>query len=372
MTRFYFKKTVKLLSLVATVLGLSSCLNSEDPYTAGFVFSKPTSTVTMIYANNTSDSIIFFSYGNWSLTTSSSVSNWYSVSENSGKGGVVYGLPVTFRQNTYGESRYGQLKFTDTAHPGEASATIYYWQYATRGDGSLGNAADVSSISGTDGSLFTFSYDEQHRPLSVNISKDGSVLHSLSLSYNGADSMLTVRDKDKTLTGRFSRGYQPQQLIGSGDTIGYTSQYNALGYPVSTNLAFNLVHRTFNSSKAEAFLLNNQPLTPDSLHCADSITILNRNNDITLTQRYKMHYSSADNRHQSVDANQLIFGTEQCDPYQLLSLFRYARQTSIVSELTGATENDRILVSTTLNSDKSVSTMTVKRNDEEITYTFEY
>lgn len=355
-------------------LCMASCLNTDDAYTAGFAFIKPTANVTALYANNTLDSIIFYSYGSWSLTTSAAMAgNWFSVATNSGKGETVYRLPVSFKQNTTGEGRYGSMKFTDTAHPDEASATIYYWQYATRGDGSLGSAADVKTISGTDGSLFAFNYDEQHRPLSVTISKDGNLLHSLALSYNTTDSMLTVRDKDKTLAGHFSRGYQPQQLIGSGDTIGYTSQYNALGYPVQANVAFNLVHRSHNSIRAYSFLLNDQPLAPDSLHCADSISFVSRNNDNNVTLRYKMHYSSADNRYQSVDANQLIPGVEQCDPYQLLSLFRYTRQTSIVSEMTGSTENEHFVVTTTQNTDRSLHTMTVRRTGgDEITYTFEY
>ena len=352
---------------------MASCLGNDDTYTAGFVFNKPTSAVTMVYANNTSDSIIFFSYGDWSMTTNAAyVGNWLSISANSGKGETIYNLPVTFKQNATDESRYAEVKFSDTAHPGNASATIYYWQYATRGDGSLGSAADVSTISGTDGSLFTFTYDEQHRPLSVKINKNETLLQSLTLSYNTTDSILTVRDKEKTLTGHFNRGYQPQQLIGSGDTIGYTSQYNSVGYPLSTNYAFNLVHRSFNSTKASSYLLNNQPLSPDSLHCADSITFVSKDTYNSVTQRYKIHYSSADNRRQSVDANQLILGAEQCDPYLLLSLFRYARQTSIVSEMTGLTENDHVIVTMTLNADKSIHTMTVRRLDNEITYTFEY
>ncbi|MBQ9356409.1 MAG: BACON domain-containing protein [Prevotella sp.] len=188
-------RKVKLIAVLATALSLASCLGTDEPYTAGFVFIKPTANVTMLYANNTSDSIIFYSYGNWNLNTSAAMGgNWFSVAPTSGNGQVVYSLPVSFKQNTTGESRYGELRFTDTAHPGDANATLYFWQYATRGDGSLGNAADVKAISGTDGSHYEFSYDELHRPLSLKVSKDGTLLHSLSLSYNNADSILTVRD----------------------------------------------------------------------------------------------------------------------------------------------------------------------------------
>ena len=133
--------------------------------------------------------------------------------------------------------------------------------------------------------------------------------------------------------------------------------------------AFNFEHRRQGHPTTRyAYLLGGKSLEPDSLHCADSLRIDDGNG----VRHLKFNYSKADNRCQSVDVNQLLFGAEGCDPYQLLSLFRFTRSTSIVSHTEGRTPADNIIVSTTLNADKSVSTMTVVRQGEEITYTLEY
>ncbi|MBQ9356410.1 MAG: hypothetical protein IJT98_03880 [Prevotella sp.] len=153
-----------------------------------------------------------------------------------------------------------------------------------------------------------------------------------------------------------------------------------MGYPVQPGMAFNLVHRSFSSVKAYAFLLGGQQLAPDSLHRADSLTIINKTKEFNVTERLKMYYSQADNRHQSVDANQIVFGAEQCDPYQLLSLFRYTRSTSIVSKIEHLGDQTYD-VTVKLNADNSVAEMTVRQTQywlgapptvTDITYTFEY
>ena len=81
-------------------------------------------------------------------------------------------------------------------------------------------------------------------------------------------------------------------------------------------------------------------------------------------------YAQKDNRRQSVDVNQLLLGVEECDPYLLLSLYRYCRNTSIVSRARGS--KDDISVEAELNSDQSVSRLTVANGKETIVYTFEY
>ena len=88
----------------------------------------------------------------------------------------------------------------------------------------------------------------------------------------------------------------------------------------------------------------------------------------------ELTYSANDNRCQSIDANQLVRGVEECDPYLLASLFRYTRSTSILKKAKGkqGEENVEYNVSTTLNNDKSIHTMTVSKGAESITYTFNY
>ena len=185
---------------------------------------------------------------------------------------------------------------------------------------------------------------------------------------------LRVKARERLFkVGKYAGDYQPQRLIGSGDTIGYYSQYYSNAMPVSASNAFNLEHHTFNGTNTYyAFKLGGQNLDPDSLHCADSLRIALVTTDNAQVKKMKLHYSKGDNRCQSVDVNQLVLGAEQCDPYQLRSLFRYARNTSILSEVTTDKEADRITVATTLNPDRSVKTLTVGRAASEVTYTFEY
>ena len=360
-----------------------SCLEEKDPYNAGFVFRKPTSVYNMLYANNQVDTISFMSYGRWSVNSSTNMGgNWCNFEYTSGHGSTLYTFPIHFQQNNTGIGRGVQLNFADTDHPGDASALVIFWQSATRGDGTLGNAPDVKTITGSDGSHFEFTYDDQHRPLSLRITKDEALVRSLSLRYNDNDSTLTVQDMTKTLTGSYSKDYQPVRLIGSSDTVGYYSQYYSNGMPVSMVYAFNLEHHSYNGDNTYyAFKLGGQSLSADSLHCADSLRIAVTTKETTQVTKMKLNYSKNDNRCQSVDVNQLVFGTEQCDPYQLLSLFRVARNTSIVSSI--ESDKGKCDVEVSLNADKSVAQLTVNRSgsilgneassqEPSVTYTFEY
>ena len=311
----------------------------------------------------------FFSYGNWQASLVDGQMGWCTLDQNQGKAETIYSFPVRFAQNTTGSSRKAQFRFFDANHPNDAYVSILYWQYATRGDGSMGSAADVRAITGSDGSRFEFTYDEQHRPTSLNITKDGTGLHNISLRFNDADSILTVTNGMRTMRGTYGNDYQPNLLVGENDTIGYYSQYYDGYIQASANYAFNIEHHSYGQpTKRYAMKLGGQSLLPDSLHNADSLRIGTDH----VVESLKLHYSNIDNRCQCVDVSQLIFGTEDCDPYQLLALFRYARNTSIVSEATGKNDDERITVSPTLNANGSVSTLTVTRRGEQIVYTFEY
>ena len=348
---------------------LTSCLETDDPYNAGFVFNKPAQAVNAIYANNVLDSVIFYSYGNWYAVASEGQTGWCTLDRMQGNAESIYSIPLRFQQNTTDNSRSVRYTFYDANHPDDAHATILYWQYVTRGDGSLGSAADVKAITGSDGSRFEFAYDAQHRPTSLNITKEGAGLHSLSLSFNDNDSILSVFNGQGTMRAKYGNDYQPQLLVGEGDTVGYYSQYYDGYLQASANYAFNIEHRSSGRPiKRYAIKLGGQSLLPDSLHNADSLRIGTDH----VIESLKLVYSQTDNRRQSVDVNQLIFGAEECDPYQLLSLFRYARNTSIISEATGKNEEDRITVSTQLNGDRSVNMLTVTRRGQQIVYTFEY
>ncbi|MCR4602180.1 MAG: hypothetical protein K5683_01430 [Prevotella sp.] len=361
-----------LMAALAVLVMTASCMDDKEAYNAGFYFSKPAYVVNAVFANNLTDSIAFVSYGNWRVATDNLGGGWCTIPVTTGKGNTFYSFPVTFQQNTSGAGRSTQITFSDTDHPGEASSTLVYFQYATRGDGTLGSAPDVKNITGSDGSTFEFSYDVQHRPLSLLITRDAQVLHKLTLAYNDRDSIMTVTDRTKSMTSQYAKDYQPLRLVGGGDTLGYYAQYYSNGMPASANNAFNIEHHTINGNNTYyAFLLSGQSLMPDSLHNADSLRIATRNGQDYQVAKYKLSYSNVDNRCQSVDANQLVFGTEQCDPYQLLSLFRYARHSSVLSSLVSDTQAT-ISVTTTLNADRSISSLTTQHNGETITYTFQY
>ena len=204
-------KTLCAMGLGAVLT--TSCLTNDDPYTAGFSFLKPTNGSGLLYANNVSDTIVMFSYGDWAANNYTGYTNSFAtLSVKSGHGGAYYAIPISFTQNTTGEGRMAGYTFTDTAHPGDAYSYLLYYQYATRGDGSLGSAADVRAITGSDGSLITLAYDELHRPTSLTMKKGDEVLQSLAISYNDRDSIMYVNDRGNEYQSFYYNDYQPAIL----------------------------------------------------------------------------------------------------------------------------------------------------------------
>jgi hypothetical protein len=364
------KKT--LFGIMAAATMLTSCLNDEGTYRAGFGIESPTSNISYYYANNVSDSLIFYGYGNWDIIDMNGYDNsWITVPTRQGKGSVLYSQLVNFEQNTTGSGRTAAIQIRDTNHPGEAHVSLAFIQYATRGDGSLGSAADVKSITGSDGSNITLEYDVLHRPTSVKIQKSEQTLNNLQISYG--KKMMAVKDVKKGLTYSVDceNDYQPQMLISGGDTVGYFSRYysSMVVAPANYIFNFNFEHRgVLNSSCVTyRFTYGKYSLNPDSLHNCDSLFYYDNQK---LMRKLALSYGEQDNRYQSVDANQLLLGVEACDPYLLASLFRYARNTSIIAE--AKNDDEQIQVSATLNADKSIHQLMVKRDDETITYTFNY
>ena len=182
---------------------------------------------------------------------------------------------------------------------------------------------------------------------------------------------MTVKDVKKGITYSVDcdKDYQPQLLINSGDTVGYFNRFYSSMAVAPANYIFNFEHRGALTSSCVTyrFTYNKYSLNPDSLHICDSIFYYDNQK---LTRKLALSYGEQDNRHQSVDANQLLLGVEACDPYLLASLFRYARNTSIIAE--AKNDKEKIQVSATLNADKSIHQLMVRRDDETITYTFNY
>ena len=362
------KKT--LFGIMAAATMLTSCLNDEGNYRAGFGIDSPTNSINYYYANNVSDSLIFFGYGDWDIIDMDGyVNSWVTVPTRKGKGSVIYSQLMTFQQNTTNESRTAAIQIRDTNHPGDANVSLAFIQYATRGDGSFGSAADVKSITGDDGTNITFDYDEQHRPTLVKMQKSDKTFSNLQLTY-GREQM-TVKDikNNTTFTVNCARDYQPYLMQNSTDTIGYFSRYYPSYAQVPANYIFNFEHRGLAGYNCVTyqFPYNKYSLAPDSIHNADSLFYY-KNNKKTL--ELGLTYGQVDNRYQSVDANQLLLGVEECDPYLLASLFRYTRNSNIISE--AKNDNEQIIVSSELNTNKSISQLTVKRGSETVIYTFNY
>jgi len=363
---------VKTLLFFAVGSALAvSCLDDKDNYYAGFPVS--TAKHPYIYANNVLDTLYVVGYGDWSLSANDYNGNWCHLSLTGGQANVLYTTPVTFDQNTTGQARSASYTVTDNAHP-DIQASFGFIQYATRGDGSLGNAAEVKTITGSDGSLIELDYDEQHRPLRLTMKKNDERLHDFTFTYSDYDSLLSVRTSNAgTLTGKYNQGYQPAGMLLSGsDTVMYRQQTNSFEQIYSSVLTFNIEFRRARGEyMAQALRAPRSSLAPDSIHNSDSLRYQHRYVDGTkYTQLLKLNYSKMDNRCQSVDVNQLLLGVEECNPYQLLSLFRYGRNSNIISSATSG--NDTILMEAQLNSDKSVSQLTVSRGEHQIVYTFKY
>ena len=365
-------KHIQMLCIAGAILSLAtSCLKDEGNYQAGFPVLGTKS--TYMYANNVTDSFYVASYGPWKITAEDN-SNWIKLDLMEGKGYASYSFGIKMEQNTTGKERSARYNIKDTSHPDDAYLNWNFRQLATRGDGSLGNAAMVSSITGSDNSKITLTYDSLHRPLTLVMTKDDVQLHALTLSYQDYSQKMTVNTGTTQLTATCDNSYQPQMLTSTTDTIRLVEQtyfnlYHSKAY------AFNIEQcRADGSYAVFAHLVNEMNAYPDSLHCTDSLRYQSRKGRNGAIDREYMglSYSTQDNRCQSVDVNQLILGVERCNPYLLLSLYRYARSSKIISLASFERDADNITVRAELNADKSVKKLFVTRYSETITYEFTY
>lgn len=360
-------KTLKIaLACVATMLLVTSCLKDKESYQAGF--SRLTSVKAYHFANDLSDQLVVESYGNWDITSSGQPADWCQLSPLRGYAGSST-VEVTFSENKTGKSRQTVFSIADRDHADEAYSTFVIGQLATRGDGSLGNAAAVKSITGSDGSRVEATYDELHRPLTATIKKADELLWKLEFKY--APETMTVETNHGQFTADMTYDYQPsKQLVNGASKVSFKEDeyFNLL----SSQYAFQIVYyQNDDNYEGLSYLMPSvRCLLPDSLHNADSLKYIRSvAGNVELT-KMKPTYSQIDNRCQSVDVNQLLLGVERCNPFLLFSLFRQARNTSIISEL--KTGSDNITVKAELNADKSVRQLQVTRGGEAITYTFEY
>lgn len=361
-------RLTKIFSVSAAVLMLTtSCLDDKGNYQAGF--ARLGLKHSAVYANTLSDSLYVASYGSWQILPMNTA-NWCQIQMLKGGAYTNYSIGMTIEENTTGETREALYRIEDINHPDEGYQQWRLLQYAIRGDGSLGNAAMVSGITGTDGSAYAFTYDKLHRPLTLTMKKDGTTVTSLKFSYSDASGELTVQGNTGELKSTYEMDdYQPGDIVGPTDSVLYVEQFVTRDW-----YAFNVERRqTGGKISAYAYKVATPSIDPDSLHNADSLIYLKREGAVNVSEeRLKLVYSKMDNRCQSVDVNQLLLGVDHCNPYMLLSLYRYARNSNILSQALNGKDAETINVSATLNSNKSVKTLTVARGAATVTYTFDY
>lgn len=355
-------KTLKIIASFAAALSLTSCLDS--PSNDYHQITPPMSEIA--YANTRTGRLEFMSVQEWQITPLAS-SNWLTIDKMSGPAGYYNVLHLTFEPNGTGQWRYTTFLLQDKT-AADISCNFAIYQYATRGDGSMGCAGLVKKITGTDGSEINISYGIYFTPTEITMSKNGEQLRHLTFTH-GNDSLYTIQDGSITLKSKYNNGFQPtEDFISTTDTVGIVSGGNgsALFRPIYLN-----------SSKKKSVGMSidfvNQETGVDAQRAADSVRYVYINADGEKEwYRFKTDCSNnIDNRYQTVDVNQLFMGIEKCDPYCLLGIFRYTRCSYIYKSMTY--QDKSYTLEPTLNSDKSVKELKVTNPDGQvITYTFEY
>lgn len=360
-------KVLKIMALgLAVVPTLYSCLGDGNSQN-GFVLHNEPSTA---YANTPKTALAFTAYGAWKMTVDGS---WVTPALTSGNGMTIYNIPLTLTANTTHAMRTSRLTLQDTSD--EANLAINLSQYGTRGDGSWGDAALVKEINGSDDSKITFSYDSASRPTSVTITKGEKTLHNLSFSWG--DSLVTVSGDD-SYSVAYQSGFQLSSVECSTDTLAYVYSYDTysldyvgqLGQALSTGEWSRYL--ALYKGQLGSFGRTTSADWPDKERKADSIKYDRHYADGSVLKEYMAVTASAvDNRCQSIDANQLLLGIDNCNPYLLLGLYRNLRSTSVIAEAT--TSTTKRTMTTTLNSNKSIATLTVADDKGgSVTYNFSY
>ncbi|MBO5186004.1 MAG: hypothetical protein J6B91_03005 [Prevotella sp.] len=359
-------KSIKLFIMAAILPLLASCLDNDET-NSGFSAVGGSSG----YANTTNGYIQFASLGNWYIVQDAST-DWLKIDLMKGDGYSLYFIPTHFSQNTTGNMRMARIRIQD-ANESDAYTMFSIGQYATRGDGSLGNAPLVKTITCDDGAEFNITYDDKCRPNIFSMNRDGALVYDMSFDYNDSDTTLYVYSGSNTLEGRFDVGYQPDQLTSRNDSVTCRNSVyaNSIAIMVERRLAGG---EQYGVSQLFA---GGQRFGADDEHVADSLKYRHIYSDgrQTYGEDLKLYFgeenTKVSNRNQSVDVNQLLLGMEECNPYMLLSLFRNMRNSYVITKAAG--KDGDYTVATTLNPDKSVSTMTVTdKNGNKKTYTFGY
>lgn len=367
------------------------------------------------YANEYSDSLKFLSYSPWKIEQTEGDEGFVTINgQTSGKGNMIVSYGVTLSENTTGKSRFATYQIVDSEDASRAKASLRYVQFATRQDGALGNAAEVKNISGSDGSNIDITYDNRHRPLSISMSA-GDMKREITFAYDDyentvtatqskyefsyADTLFTYNNvklngsyEDCFLPNVNSYIYQPRLLmtLNSSETALVNTFNDTRNYIKQTMAYQAFSNNGIEYSFANGFMVKNSignkfaqaigvyynsksKLDVDSIYKADSIGVERVYSDNKhKSEMYKLSFSNISNRMTTVDANQLMEGVANCDPYLLLSFYKLARQSYVFAKAEGK-KGARYTFDTKANADGSIKTLTVTdANGNKTTYTFRY
>lgn len=367
------------------------------------------------YANEYSDSLKFLSYSPWKIEQTEGDEGFVTINgQTSGKGNMIVSYGVTLSENTTGKSRFATYQIVDSEDASRAKATLRYVQFGTRQDGALGNAAEVKNISGSDGSNIDITYDNRHRPLSISMSA-GDMKREITFAYNDNDNTVTATQSkyefsyadtlftynnvklngsymDRFLPNVNSYIYQPRLLmtLNSSETALVNTFNDTRNYIKQTMAYQAFSNNGIEYSFANGFMVKNSignkfaqaigvyynsksNLDVDSIYKADSIGVERVYSDNKhKSEMYKLSFSNISNRMTTVDANQLMEGVANCDPYLLLSFYKLARQSYVFAKAEGR-KGARYTFDTKANADGSIKTLAVTDiNGNKTTYTFSY
>lgn len=367
------------------------------------------------YANEYSDSLKFLSYSPWKIEQTEGDEGFVTINgQTSGKGNMIVSYGVTLSENTTGKSRFATYQIVDSEDASRAKASLRYVQFATRQDGAMGNAAEVKNISGSDGSNIDITYDNRHRPLSISMSA-GDMKREITFAYDDyentvtatqskyefsyADTLFTYNNvklngsyEDCFLPNVNSYIYQPRLLmtLNSSETALVNTFNDTRNYIKQTMAYQAFSNNGIEYSFANGFMVKNSignkfaqaigvyynsksNLDVDSIYKADSIGVERVYSDNKhKSEMYKLSFSNISNRMTTVDANQLMEGVANCDPYLLLSFYKLARQSYVFAKAEGR-KGARYTFDTKANADGSIKTLAVTDiNGNKTTYTFSY
>lgn len=367
------------------------------------------------YANEYSDSLKFLSYSPWKIEQTEGDEGFVTINgQTSGKGNMIVSYGVTLSENTTGKSRFATYQIVDSEDASRAKASLRYVQFATRQDGAMGNAAEVKNISGSDGSNIDITYDNRHRPLSISMSA-GDMKREITFAYDDyentvtatqskyefsyADTLFTYNNvklngsyEDCFLPNVNSYIYQPRLLmtLNSSETALINTFNDTRNYIKQTMAYQAFSNNGIEYSFANGFMVKNSignkfaqaigvyynsksNLDVDNIYKADSIGVERVYSDNKhKSEMYKLSFSNISNRMTTVDANQLMEGVANCDPYLLLSFYKLARQSYVFAKAEGR-KGARYTFDTKANADGSIKTLAVTdANGNKTTYTFSY